>query len=426
MNAASINSQSYYAATANPHTDRPSLDQDIEADIAVIGAGFTGLSAALELAGRGYDVAVLESETVGWGASGRNGGQVCSAYSKSMDHVEGRIGRDAARIAWGIAEEAKALIAERVARHRIGCDLKWGYLHAATKPSHLEDVREMAAEFETYGNDRFEVLDTDAVRDRVGSERFVGAFLDRSAGHFHPLNYCLGLAEAAERAGARIYEHSAAVRLETDGSPSVRTDRATVRCRYLILAGNAYLGGLVPYLSRRIMPVKSYILATEPLAENRARGLIRHDEAVADLNFIVDYFRLSADRRLLFGGRASYTTLEPSDLFAFMRPRMLRVFPQLDDVRLDYCWGGYIGITVDRMPHLGRIGKSTYFAQGFSGHGVAISGMSGKLIADAIAGQAERFDVLARIKHPVFPGGRFRTPLLALGMLYYRMKDALG
>jgi len=417
--------ESYYAATAHAWDRQPPLTGEHETDVCIVGAGYTGLSAALELAERGFKVTVLEAESVGWGASGRNGGQVCTGPNGAMETVEAKLGKDDARIVWDVTEAGKALIRDRVERYGIACDLKWGYLHAAVKPGHLREIEEMADEYDAYGYGPIDVLDRDAVRAQVGSERFIGALSDPGAGHFHPLNYCLGLARAAREAGVTIHEGAPVIAVDTGANPAARTAAGAVKAKFLVMAGNAYLGGLVPALQRRIMPVRSYILATEPLSENRARSLIANDVAISDLNFIVDYFRLSADRRMLFGGRASYTTLEPRDLFGFMRPRLMRVFPQLDDVRLDYCWGGKIGITTDRLPDLGRIGPATYYAQGYSGHGVALSGMCGKLIAEAIAGQAERFDVMARFKHPPFPGGKLRTPLLALGMLYYRLKDAM-
>ena len=174
------------------------------------------------------------------------------------------------------------------------------------------------------------------------------------------------------------------------------------------------------------MPVTSYIITTEPLGEARAKSLIFDNEAVADTNFIVDYFRRTPDHRLLFGGRASYSTLEPSDLGAYMRPRMLKVFPQLADVKIAHAWGGYIAITSNRIPDAGRLSPTTYFAHGYSGQGVALAQMYGKLMAEAIRGTAERFDLLARFKHLPFPGGPIRTPMLAAAMLYYRIKDALS
>lgn len=416
---------SYYRASSNPQPDHPSLQGDLEVDVCVVGAGYTGLSAAIDLAAAGYSVAVLEAKGVGYGASGRNGGQVCSGYSNSMERIEERVGKENARMAWQVVDEAVELVRSRVAEHKIDCDLKWGYMHLAEKQRQADDLEHTAEEYTRYGHDDVRLLDKAAVREKIGSDSYIGGLWEKRAGHLHPLNYCLGLADAAVKAGARIFENTPVLSVETAASPKAHTANGTVSAKFMVLAGNAYLRDTVPFLYRRLMPVQSYILATEPLSDNMAKSLLPGDEAVADCNFIVNYFRLSGDKRMLFGGRASYSTLQPNDLFAFMKPRMTQVFPQLADARLDYCWGGYIGITVDRMPHFGRLGPSTYFAQGFSGHGLSLSGMSGRLMAEAIKGQSERFDVMAKFKHPIFPGGRFRTPALVLAMVYYRLKDML-
>ena len=417
---------SYYRASANPHPDHPRLEGEHEADVCVIGAGFTGLSAALELAERGFSVAVLEAETVGWGASGRNGGQICSGFSSGMGKLEAQAGKDDARKCWALSEEAKTLMRSRIERYGIECDLKWGYVHVAPKPGDVPELSEMQEEYAAYGYDKTEVLDKAELEDRLGSTIYHGGLRDAGAGHLHPLNYCLGLADAAVSHGARIFEHSAVTRVDTGAAPAAHTAGGVVRAKFIVVAGNAYLGKTVPALYSKIMPVGSFILATEPLGENRARSLIRDDDAICDTNFVVDYFRLSGDQRMLFGGRCSYSTIEPRDLEGFMRPRMLKVFPQLGDVKLDYCWGGYIGITVNRIPDIGRISDTVYYAHGYSGQGVALTGIYGKVIAEAVAGQAERFDVLAQFKHTPFPGGPIRTPMLVAAMLYYRMRDLLG
>lgn len=416
----------YYAATANRQAAYPPLAGEIRTDVCILGAGFTGLSAAIELARRGYEVVVLEAESVGHGASGRSGGHVCTGFSCGMAAVEARLGREHAAACWAVAEDANALLRERVRDYQIACDLKWGYLHVASRRRHLAALREERDRWAAYGYTDAELLSRDGLRERLGSDAYHGALREVGAGHLHPLNYCLGLADAAVREGARIHESSRVTSVTTDAAPVVHTAAGVVRARHAVIAGNAYLGALIPRLRRMLMPVGSYILATEPLGENRARELIREDEAVSNTNFAVDYFRLSADRRMLFGGRASYSTLDPRDPFAFMRPRMLAVFPQLAGVRLDYCWGGHVGISRNRMPQLGRIGRAVYYVQGYSGQGVALSGIMGRLVAEAVAGTAERFDVMARIRHRPFPGGPFRIPLLVLGLLYYRLRDIVG
>ena len=419
-------SLSYYRATANSHPDHPRLEGEHRADVAVIGAGFTGLSTALELAERGFDVAVVEAECVGWGASGRNGGQICTGFSSGLSKIEEQVGKEDALKCWALAEEAKTLMRERIARFEIDCDLKWGYIHVAPKRADIPYLEEMKANYEARGYNETELLSKEELEQRLGSSSYHGGLRDAGAGHLHPLNYALGLADAAVGYGARIFEHSEVTHIGTGTKPEVRTEYGSVHADYVVVAGNAYLGKLIPKLYSKIMPVGSFILATEPLGDNRARSLIRDDDAICDTNFVVDYFRLSGDRRMLFGGRCSYSTIEPKDLGAFMRPRLLKVFPQLEDVKLDYCWGGYIGITMNRIPDMGQLSDTVYYAHGFSGQGVLLTGIYGKLIAEAIAGHAERFDLLSRFKHTSFPGGPIRTPMLVLAMLYHRMLDLMG
>jgi len=420
---------SYYAATAIGAPDCPALSESMEADVCIVGAGYTGLSAALNLAERGYSVVVLESHRVGWGASGRNGGQIGSGYSPSMTKIEGWVGRDDARKLWDMAEEAKAIIRERVQRHAIPCDLKPGYFHGAAK---ARDVDELRAEIEMlstrYGYRDARLVERGDVGQYVASDAYHGGMFDKGAGHLHPLNYCLGLARAAIDAGVRIFEDSPVEAIETGDRPLARTAQGAVRARYLVLAGNAYLGDLVPRIRRKVMPVGTYMAATAPLGANRARSLIPSDAAISDTKFVLDYYRLSADYRLLFGGRVSYTTLPPPNLQAAMRRSMLAVLPQTEDLEFEYSWGGNVAITVERTPHLGRLDGTgnVYFAHGFSGMGVALTGVAGKVIAETIAGTAERLDVFAKLPHTTFFGGKLlRTPTLALAMLWFRLRDRL-
>ncbi len=419
--------ESYYADTTHTVPDHPRLIGDESADVCVVGGGFTGLSTALNLAENGYDVVLLEAARIGWGASGRNGGQIGGGFSTSMSNIRRWVGREDAKRLFDFCEEAKAIIAERAEKHGIDCELTWSHLQAANKPSHLDELKRAQNDLEQeYGYTGTTLLDRESVREHVESDAYAGGLYDPGGGHLHPLNYCLGLARAAREAGVRIYEDTAVTRYDSGASPAVRTADGSVKARFLVFATNAYIDNLVPSMRRKIMPVGTYIGATRPLGENRARKLLPSNAAVADSNFVLDYYRRSKDHRLLFGGRVSYSTIMPPNLPRAMRAKMLKVFPQLEDQVFEYTWGGYVAITVERTPHLGRIGDTIYFAQGFSGHGVALTGIAGKIMAEAIMGQAERFDIMARLPHTTFPGGRlFRTPTLALAMMWYRMRDYL-
>ncbi len=427
--ARSSHIDSYYTATAIGVPDCPALAGEVDADICIVGAGYTGLSAALNLAERGYSVAVLEAERVGWGASGRNGGQIGTGYSPGMAKIEGWVGREDARKLWDMSEEAKNIIRDRVQRHQISCDLKPGYFHGAAKVRDLDHLRQEIELLSTrYDYRDARLIEPADVGQYVSTSAYHGGLFDAGVGHLHPLNYCLGLARAAMEAGVRIFEDSPVEAIEKGSRPLARTAQGSVRARYLVLAGNAYLGELVPSIRRKVMPVGTYMAATTPMGENRARSLIPSDAAVTDTKFVLDYYRLSADHRLLFGGRVSYTTLPPPNLKAAMRRSMRAVLPQTDDLELEYIWGGSVAITVERTPHLGRLdgAGNIYFAHGFSGMGVALTGIAGKVIAEAIAGTAERLDVFTRLPHTTFFGGKLlRTPTLALAMLWYRMRDWL-
>ncbi len=422
----SLDTTSYYQASAQPFRPCPPLTEDIKVDVCIVGAGYTGLSAAIELAAAGMKVAVLEAKKVGYGASGRNGGQVCTGFSSGQGKIEKQMGREDARTCFALAEESKTLLTSRLQKYKIDCDLTWGYMHCIPKPHQMDELKAWRDEYEDLGVLGTTLFGRDQLREKLGTDIYHGALREATAGHLHPLNYCRGLARAAMAEGAEIFEDSPVIEINDGAAPFARAAKAKVSAKFLVIAGNAYLGRLSPRLYGRVMPVGSYIIATEPLGQNRAKALIRDNEAVANTNFIVDYFRLSKDNRLLFGGRASYSTLEPPNLAGYMKPRMLAVFPQLADVKIEHAWGGYIAITSNRIPDCGRLSPTTYYAHGYSGQGLALAGLYGKLIAEAIQGQAGRFDLLSRIKHLPFPGGPARTPLLVAAMMYYRIRDALS
>ncbi|HMM14288.1 MAG TPA: FAD-binding oxidoreductase [Parvibaculum sp.] len=418
---------SYYVATAKGVPALGPLNGDETADVCVIGAGFTGLSAALHLAERGYSVTVIEAERVGWGASGRNGGQLGSGHRKDQRTLEEKLGLEWAHRLWSLAADGLATVKDLIARYEIDCDLKPGVLHAAWKHGEAawfqDEVDHMARE---YGYHMLRFVPREEMREMVDTERYHAGMLDMGGAHLHPLNFCLGLARGALAKGVRIYEHTPALDISRADPARVRTPNGTVMARHVILACNAYLGSLAPDIAGRIMPVNNFIVATEPLGEARARSLIRDDVGVQDTKFVIDYYRLSADGRMLFGGGENYSGRLPSNIAAFVRKPMLRVFPQLADVRIDYAWSGTLAITMSRIPDFGRLAPNILYAQGFSGQGLNIATLAGKLMAEAIAGQAERFDWMADVRVPNFPGGTLlRYPGLIAGVLWYTLKDRL-
>lgn len=418
---------SWYAATAKGALPRPMLQGAARADVCVIGAGYTGVSAALHLAERGYAVIVLEAARIGWGASGRNGGEMFVGQRRSQPELERMFGRDTAARLWELGVEAVELVRERVARHGIECDLRPGIAVAAAKPSHVADLRRTRDHLaDRHGYGRMELLDAETTAALIGTRRYHGALLDHGCFHLHPLNLCLGLAAAAEAAGARIFERSAVLEYTRERPARVRTAGGEVQAEHVVLACDGYLGRLEPRIAAHAMPINNFIVATEPLGEARARSVLARDVAVADTKFVVNYWRLTPDHRLLFGGGENYSPRFPRDIRAFVRPHLERVYPQLAGVRLDYGWGGAVGITMKRLPHFGRLPPNVFFAHGYSGQGVALANLAGRLIAEAVAGTAERFDVMASLPAPRFPGGvLLRYPALVLGMLWYALLDRL-
>ena len=419
--------RSYYAASANPAPLRETLEGETTADVCVVGGGIAGCSTALHLAERGFKVVLLEGRRIAWGASGRSGGQAIFGFAAGQDKLVAQVGLDAARQMFDVSVEALDLLKDRVARHAIDCDLHWGQMHVAIKPRHETELKawqeELAAD---YGYASLRWFGRDEIRGLLATERYLGGLYDTRSGHLHPLNYTLGLAAAAEAAGVRIFEGSEATRLEHGDTLVVHTGRGRVRAKQVALCCNAYIDDLAPKLRSRIMPVGTYIVATEPLGQARIDALMRENVGVTDVNWVLDYFRRSADHRLLFGGRVSYSGLDPLGTERATRTRMLKVFPQLADVKIEYAWGGYVDITMSRAPDFGRLAPNVYYLQGFSGHGIALTGMAGKLVAESIAGQAERFDLFTKLEHRDFPGGPLlRTPALVLAMLWFRLKDLL-
>ncbi|MBD9655509.1 FAD-binding oxidoreductase [Pseudomonas sp. PDM12] len=418
---------SYYAASRNPRVDYPALTDVVETDVCVIGAGYTGLSTALFLLENGFRVTVLEAAKVGFGASGRNGGQIVNSYSRDIDVIEKQVGARQAQLLGEMAFEGGRIIRERVAKYGIQCDLKDGGVFAAITGKQLGHLEAQKKLWERYGHTQLELMDERRIREVVGTDRYVGGMLDMSGGHIHPLNLALGEAAAVASLGGAIYEQSPATRIDRGPQPVVHTPNGQVKAKFVVVAGNAYLGGLMPELAAKSMPCGTQVLTTEPLSDELAHSLLPQDYCVEDCNYLLDYYRLSADKRLIYGGGVVYSARDPADIEAIIRPKLLKTFPQLKDVKIDYTWTGNFLLTLSRLPQVGRIGDNIYYSQGCSGHGVTYTHLAGKVLAEALRGQAERFDAFAGLPHYPFPGGQLlRVPFTALGAVYYQLRDRLG
>jgi gamma-glutamylputrescine oxidase len=417
---------SLYQATAPALPAQPRLDARLSADVCILGAGLTGLSTAIELAEAGLSVIVLESHQVGWGASGRSGGQAIFGFGCDQSKIAAMVGMEESRRLFDWSLEGLRLIHSRCARYQIECDWRAGHAHVPIKPRQVAELQSWQRDLAENYDYPLQWWQREQLRAQLASDRYLGALYDPGSGHLHPLKYTRGLARAALGLGVRIFEDSAVLELRRGDRPVMRTAAGEVQADFAVLAGNAYVRGIARELDDRIMPVGTYIGATEVLGAERAGALIGNGMAVADINWALDYFRLSADHRLLFGGRASYSTLPPPNLRGALLRRMTRVFPQLSGVELDHAWGGFVDISLNRAPHWGRLGRNVYFAQGFSGHGIASTGLAGRVIGEAIRGQAGRLDAFARIPHHPFPGGRaLRTPMLVAAMTWFKLRDAL-
>jgi gamma-glutamylputrescine oxidase len=417
---------SYYAATAQPFPAQPRLAGGISADICVIGGGFTGLSAALAAAEAGHAVVLIEAERIGFGASGRNGGQLIPGLNRGAIELAGRFGHDRAVALYKLALTARASVHGRIERHEIACDRKSGHIEAAHKPTHYDELKR-EAEFRAkhlcaHG---IELIEPAAMRAHVGTDDYAGGLLDKTGGHFHPLNYALGLARAALAAGVHIYESTPAIRIADGGDVTVTTPGGSVQAGAAVIACDHWNGDIVPALGRFTVPVMNYNIATAPLAPQHAAQLIPGDAAIADTRFVLNYFRLSADKRMIFGGGEMYQQRPPADIVEFVRPYMTRLFPSLTDVPVEYGWGGAVSVSASRLPHFGRRGNC-WFAQGFSGLGALLTTLAGELIAEAIDGKTERFELFADIEHRRFPGGKLlQKPLATLGLMWFALKDRL-
>ena len=418
--------RSYYAATVNEVTDYPVLEGRKSVDVCVVGAGFTGVSTALTLAERGYSVALIEANRVGWGASGRNGGQIINGIS-GLEKIRKKHGDGIDNMLWEMKWRGNDIIRERVKKYEIQCDLKNGYLEVAAKPSQVGYFEECAEDRRRhdFGYD-YEIWDRQKTCEKLGTDAFHGGFVCYRDGHLHPLNLCIGEARAAHNLGVQIFEQSPVTGIEHGQRPIVRTATGLVQADSVVLAGNAYSQLEPRHLSNLVFPAGSYVIGTEPLSEEIVSQINPLDLAVCDVNVVVDYYRLSAEKRLLYGGACNYSGRDPSSIRSYILPRMLKVYPQLKNVRIDFEWGGQIGIVLNRIPAVGRINKNVYYCQGYSGHGVVATHLMGEIMSEAIGGTMEKYDLFADMKHLRLPGSQwFGNQIIALGMLYYKMLDRL-
>ena len=417
---------SYYAASRNISRNPVQLVGDVEADICVVGAGYSGLSAALHLAEQGFKVVVVEGASVGWGASGRNGGQIVNGLNASLDTIGRRYGEQVASFVGGLVQEGAGIIRDWVARYDIDCDLKRGNIYAAYTPAHMRALEAKQVLWQRHGMDDHELLDQQGIRTHIGSDVYIGGMIDHSGGHMHPLNLALGEAKALESLGGTIYEQSPVTSVDK-ATATVSTAKGKVSAKAVLICGNAYLGGVVPELTARVMPVSTQMMATVPLGVERATALLPSDMCVEDVRYILDYFRLSADHRLIFGGGVVYGGTDPADVVAKLRPNMDKVFPQLRDAEIEFAWSGNFALSFSRVPQLGRLGDKVYFAHGYSGHGITGSHLFGRILADAVRGDLTRFDTFASLPWIPFPGGRmFRAQYSTLGSWWYALRDRLG
>ncbi|KKB78254.1 gamma-glutamylputrescine oxidoreductase [Devosia soli] len=419
---------SYYAASRNTIRQPRRLEGEVEADICVVGAGYSGLSTAIHLAEHGFKIVMVEAAQVGWGASGRNGGQVVNGLNASLGTIGRRYGEKTAAFVGGMVQEGAGIIFGWVDRYGINCDLKRGNIYAAYTAQHMKDLAAKKALWQRYGMDDHELLDRAAIRQHIGSEVYEGGMIDHSGGHMHPLNLVLGEAKALETLGGVIFEQSPMTKLEQDATKAVvHTEKGRVTAKTVVVCGNAYLGNVVPELTARVMPVSTQMMATAPLGKERAEALLPTGMCVEDVRYILDYFRISADYRLIFGGGVVYGGTDPADVEAKLRPNMEKVFPQLKGERVDFAWSGNFALSFSRVPQMGRLGNRVYFAHGYSGHGVTGSHLFGRILSEAIRGDMTRFDTFAALPWIPFPGGRlFRAQYSTLGSWWYALKDKLG
>ena len=419
---------SYYEATTKLLPRFPSLKQDSTCDVCVVGGGYTGLSTALSLSEKGYHVILLEAHRVAFGASGRNGGQVCSGQRWDVTELKKSFGLEKTKMLWDIGEAAKKEVRDRIAKHNINCDYAPGIIHAELRkkslPGCMAEVSQLKSD---HAYDEINYLDQKSIQSILGTDKYVGGSLDMGAGHLHPLKFGIGLARAAQESGVKIFEESRVRKIEKGTFVKIETEnKKIITANFLVLGCNGYIGDLEPEIASHVMPINNFIAVTEPLGKQKAESLIKRNLAVADSKFVVNYYRLTPDFRLLFGGGENYTYSFPKNISDKVRAAMIDIYPQLIGTKIDYSWGGTLAVTMNRLPDFRRINSNIFSASGYSGQGVAMATMAGRVISEVIIGQSEKFDILSNLPTVKFPGGTiFRWPLMAPAMLWYSTRDRL-
>ena len=416
---------SYYANSIKEETNYPVLDEELTTDICIVGGGFSGVSAGLHLSELGYKVVIIEANKIGWGATGRNGGEIIGGFSGD-DIMQKKYDTKYTDMLWNMRWEGNDIIRKRVENYNIDCDLKWGYLDVAIKKRHIQDLKFSYEDMQNHNYPhQISLLTGDETKNLIGTNEYIGGLLNMGNGHVHSLNLCIGEAKAAESLGTLIYEKSPVVRIEKNNKPKIYTSKGSVSANSLLLTGNAY-HHFEKKMQNFIIPVNSFVIATEPLSNEIISKINPQDLAVCDPNYILEYFRLTGDKRLLFGTRLNYHGNDEDFIKTELRKKMLRIYPDLSNVKIDYGWTGKIAVTVNRIPQIGKLTSNIYYSQGYSGHGVNMTHLAGKLISEAISGTMERFDLFNSIRPVSIPGTYFlRRPLLSLGVMLYKIKDLL-
>lgn len=415
-----------WTVAAEPFPDTRPLEGDRRADVVVVGAGYTGLSAALHLAERGAEVVVLDAAEPGWGASGRNGGQIIPGLKHDPDELERRFGEETGRRMWQTAGSAADFVFELIARHKISCHAeRCGWIAAAPHAAALESLRSRTEQWQRRGAP-VELLDAKRIAALTGTSGYAGGMLDHRAGALQPLAFARGLARVAQQAGAVIHGRSTAGRLEsTPAAWRVGTPAGSVTARTVILATNAYTDGLWPGLERTVLPVQSYQVATRPLPEQVRRQVLPGGQVVSDLRRILSYFRLDPAGRLLMGGRGPLDDRGDPALFARLEAVARRLFPQIGAAPWEHRWSGRVALTADHLPHLHEPRPGVLIGLGYNGRGVAMATVMGKLLADRALGASP-----AEIGWPVtpvepIPLHPWRLPAMALVVRWKRFQDWL-